>query len=200
MKVLIYVEGGGAQGSTKTNCRIAFTAFFQKVIPPGSFKVIASGSRSDAYKNFCTTLKTNRSDYIVLLVDSEERVTTGPWQHLAARKGDKWRRPANAHSDQAHLMVQAMESWFLADQNVLALYYGQGFLVNSLPVQSNIELIPKKTVFNALRHATKNTQKGKYHKTRHSFDLLEQIEPARVRTASPHAKRLLTVLARETSR
>jgi len=199
VKVLIYVEGGGERGGAVTNCRIAFTTFFSKVIPPRSFKVIASGSRSNAYKDFCATLKTNRSDYIVLLVDSEEKVTTGPWQHLATRKGDKWRRPANAHADQAHLMVQAMEAWFLADRQTLTAYYGQGFLVGSLPGQPDIELIPKKDVVIALRHASSKTQKGEYHKTRHGFDLLEQIDPQRVRTASHHADRLFAMLARETA-
>jgi len=198
VNVKIYVEGG-FQGSTKSDCRKAFRSFFEKVIAPGSFKVIASGSRSDAYKDFCAALKTNRGDYIILLVDSEAEVTAGAWQHLSDREDDKWHRPAGAHDEQAHLMVQAMEAWFLADRGILALYYGQGFLPGSLPGQPNIELVPKQAVFDALRHATRKTQKGEYHKTRHGFDLLEQIDPTRVRTASPHAKRLFTVLERETA-
>ena len=199
MSVRIYVEGG-FQGSAKSDCRRAFRSFFEKFIAPGSFKVIASGSRSDAYKDFCAALKTNRGDYVVLLVDSEGEVSAGAWQHLADREGDKWRRPAGTHDDQAHLMVQIMEAWFLANPDVLALYYGQGFLANSLPGQPNIELIPKQAVFDALRHATKKTKKGEYHKTRHGFDLLEQVDPTRVRTASLHAERLFAVLAREAAR
>jgi Domain of unknown function (DUF4276) len=199
VSVRIYVEGG-SQGTVKSDCRKAFRLFLEKVIAPGSFKVIASGSRNEAYKDFCAALKTNRRDYVVLLVDSEAEVMAGAWQHLGEREGDKWRRPASTHDDQAHLMVQVMEAWFLADPDVLAVYYGQGFLANSLPGQLNIELIPKQAVFDALRHATKKTQKGEYHKTRHGFDLLEQVEPGRVRAASHHAKRLFTVLAREAAR
>lgn len=199
MSVRIYVEGG-SQGSIKSDCRKAFRSFFEKVVAPGSFKVIASGSRGDAFKDFCAALKTNQSDYIVLLVDSEEAVTTDPWQHLSARKEDKWHRPAGAHDDQAHLMVQVMESWFLANPEILARYYGQEFLASSLPDQPNVELVPKQAVYDALRHATRKTQKGEYHETRHGFDLLEQIDPARVRAAAHHAERLFTVLARETAR
>ena len=96
-------------------------------------------------------------------------------------------------------MVQAMESWFLADKQALTDYYDQGFLVGSLPGQPNIELIAKQDVFRALQHASRNTQKGEYHKTRHGFDLLELIDPNRVRAASRHAERLLIVLQRETA-
>lgn len=95
-------------------------------------------------------------------------------------------------------MVQVMESWFLADRNVLSDYYGQGFLLGSLPGQPNIELISKKDVFSSLEIASKNTLKGKYHKTRHGFDLVERIDPNLVRAASPHANRLLAVLENKT--
>ena len=97
-------------------------------------------------------------------------------------------------------MVQVMEAWFLADRQVLAGYYGQGFTAGSLPGQPNIELISKQDVFRALRQASKNTKtKGEYHKTKHGFDLLELIDPNRVRAASVHAEHLLTVLQRETT-
>ena len=133
-------------------------------------------------------------NYVVLLVDSEEAVVGGPWQHLANRRGDRWRRPSGVTDDQAHLMVQVMESWFLADRQVLIDYYGQGFLANSLPGQTNIEQIPKRDVLQSLKHASRQTAKKEYHKTRHAFHLLEQIDPQRVRVASRHADRLFIVL------
>lgn len=197
MSLQIFVEGG-FQGSAKNGCRQAFRMFFEKVIPRGSFRVFASGSRGDAFKDFCLALKQNRPEYNVLLVDSEEAVVASPWQHLAARKGDEWRRPAGANDDQAHLMVQVMEAWFLADRGALEDYYGQGFLADSLPGQRNIELISKTDVFRALKHASKSTKtKGEYHKTRHGYDLLQLIDPSLLRVASAHAERLFTVLQRE---
>ncbi len=199
MRVRIFVEGG-FQGSTKTGCRQAFRTFFEKVIPHRSFSVIASGDRGAAFKDFCLALRQNPGDYNILLVDSEESVTAGSWQHLATRQGDEWRRPAGASDDHAHLMVQVMEAWFLADRRALADYYGQGFLAGSLPRQPNVELISKQDVFRALQHASRNTKtKGEYHKTRHGFDLLELIDPQLVRAASVHADRLLMVLQRETA-
>lgn len=193
MSLRIYVEGG-FQGSTKSACRNAFRLFFEKVIRPKSFSVIASGSRNAAFEDFRDALKRHPDDYVILLVDSEEPVRTTPWQHLRNRTGDGWNRPQRATEDQAHLMVQVMESWFLADKQALVDYYSQGFMAGALPGQANIELIAKQDVFNALQRASKKTKKGEYHKTRHGFDLLALVDPARVRAASPHAQRLLLEL------
>jgi hypothetical protein len=194
--VRIYVEGG-FEGS-KNNCRKAFRLFLEKVVKPGSFIVVASGDRSTAFKDFCTAVRQHPDDFVILLVDSEEEVQANAWQHLHSRQGDGWNRPNGVNDDQAHLMVQVMESWFLADHSTLANYYGQGFIRNSLPRQPNIEMVAKARVFEALQHATKPTQKGGYHKTRHAFDLLEQIDPALVRKASQHADRFFAILERET--
>jgi Domain of unknown function (DUF4276) len=197
VSVIIYVEGG-APGQTKAACRQAFRLFLEKVIPPGSFKVIASGDRASTFQDFCAALKKHPDDFVILLVDSEEAVAGSCWQHLRTRVGDEWHQPATAGEDQAHLMVRVMESWFLADRPALLAYYGQGFLINSLPGQPNVELISKQDVFRFLQHASKPTKKGEYHKTRHGFDLLEGIDPNRVRAASQHAARLFAVLTRET--
>jgi hypothetical protein len=197
--VRIYVEGG-FEGSTKTNCRKSFTVFLAKVVEPGSFKVIASGDRARAYKDFCTAIRQHPHDYIILLVDSEGAVSKAPWQHLKTRQADRWEQPIGADGDQAHLMVQVMEAWFLADRKAVSAYYGQGFLANSLPRRKNIEEIDREAVFEALDRATKNTKKGRYHKTRHGFELLELINPELIQTASLHAHKLFKLLRRKTSR
>jgi Domain of unknown function (DUF4276) len=197
--VRIYVEGGGPQASTKSACRQAFRLFFQKVVEAGSFKVIACGGRNEAFQDFRLALKQHSEDCVILLVDSEEAVTGEPWEHLTNRVGDNWQRPSAATNEQAQLMVQSMEAWFLADRPVLNAYYGQGFLGSSLPGQPNIENISKEDVLAALEHASKRTSKGAYHKTRHGFDLLELIDPNKVRLASSHAKRLFTVLSKATA-
>ncbi len=199
VSILIYVEGG-FQGSTKSACRQAFRIFLERVIPAGSFQVRASGSRSEAFQDFRTALKRHPSDFIILLVDSEESVSAKPWAHLRSRIGDEWVQPTGTSDDQAHLMVQVMESWFLSDRQTLIAYYGQGFRTASLPGQPNIELISKQDVFSALKHASKPTQKGTYHKTKHAFDILEKLDAALVRAASSHVNRLFTVLERETAR
>jgi Domain of unknown function (DUF4276) len=136
-------------------------------------------------------------DFIILLVDSEGPVDVpSSWDHLHARDG--WQRPANAIEDQAHLMVQCMEAWLLADREALIEFYGQGFLAGSLPGQPNIEQIQKASLTPAFRHASKQTTKGSYHKTRHAFALLALIDPNKLRVASVHAASLFDALVRRT--
>ena len=50
-------------------------------------------------------------------------------------------------------------------------------------------------VVRALENATRNTRtKGHYDKTRHGFELLASIDPAKVRQRSKHADRLCKTL------
>lgn len=197
MSIRIYVEGGGDHKTTHTACRQAFAQFFAKLIPSRARpRVISSGSRKASFDNFCAALNTHQGQLILLLVDSEDPVPpgTGPWVHLYTRDG--WDRPNGTTDDQAHLMVQCMEAWFLADKELLADYYKHGFLVNSLPAQTNVELVAKRDVLQALEHASMETQKGRYHKTKHGFDLLARIDPSKVKRASTHAARLCETVLR----
>jgi len=141
-------------------------------------------------------METPEGAFLMLLVDSEGPVADGTasWDHLHAR--DRWRRPDGADDDQAHLMVQCMESWFLADRAALTDYFGQGFLINSLPHRADVEGIPKADVERGLARATVRTRQGRYHKTRHGFHLLARIDPEQVRRASQHAHSLFEALER----
>jgi len=196
VKIHIYVEGGGDQNLTLTKCRRGFSQFLKKVLPSHCQpKIIACGSRMQAYNRFCTALVQYPDVFCILLVDSEAAVgdDRNAWTHLKMR--DNWDCPDSAIEENAHLMVQCMESWFLADRKTLAKFYGQGFNSNALPKQANIEKIPKTDVNQGLDAATRYTKtKGKYHKTRHGFDLLAQIDPRKVRDVSEFAENLCLVL------
>jgi hypothetical protein len=194
VKIHIYVEGGGDQNLTLTKCRRGFSQFFKKVTEHQP-KIIACGSRMQAYNRFCTALAQYPDVFCILLVDSEAPVidNMNVWRHLKLR--DNWDCPESATDENAHLMVQCMESWFLADKKTLATFYGQGFNPNALPKQANIEKIHKNDVNQGLDAATRQTKtKGKYHKTRHGFDLLAQIDPGKVCQASEFAETLCAVL------
>jgi len=114
--------------------------------------------------------------FVDLRIEEEDGVTI-PASRLREREGDSWPRPEGATDEQAHLMVQVMEAWFLADPDTLANFYRQGFLRNSLSPQKDIERLDKRRVFESLSHASNGTQKGSYHKTNHRFELLELIDP-----------------------
>jgi hypothetical protein len=190
----VFVEGGGPLAKTQTACRKAFRLFFEKVLGDRPKpRIVASGSRDEAYHDFCRSLENDPDTFPVLLVDSEDPVPAGKnaWTHLRDRE-KHW---TNAMPDgQVYLMVQCMEAWFLADIPAVEQYYGHEFKASALPGNPNIEQISKPDVMNGLHNATRATGKGPYHKTKHGFDILERIDAASVRQRSVHADALCTLL------
>ena len=200
MKVHIYVEGG-ARGDLSTRCRRGFKTLFDKAGLP-KLKILACGSRGEAYKDFCVALKRKEPDvFPLLLVDSEAIVSDidQPWEHLHQREGDHWSKPDGASNDHVHLMVQCMEAWFVTDRGALCVYFGGNFRESVLPARTDVEEIPKNGLFSSLKEATRNTTKGAYGKGRHSFELLALIDPSKVVDASPAAKRLVGFLEAKTA-
>ncbi len=188
-EVRIYVEGGGDSRDSKEALRRGFRQLFHNA--GVSVQVVACGRRDKAYKDWKLALDSHSDAVNLLLVDSEGPVTgdTTPWKHLRGT----WDLPLGTE-ERCHLMVQLMESWFLADPAALSAYYGQHFGVGGLPGRENVEEIPKSDVERSLKRATEKTQKGEYHKIRHAADLLGRIDPARVRKRAPHCERLFKTL------
>ena len=147
----------------KTACRKGFRTFVEKAGLTGSMPgIVACGSRRNAYEKF-ETAQAQKDKSALLLVDAEGPVTAkGAWQHLKERDG--WDRPQGAKDSHGHLMVQVMESWFLADREALEEFYGQGYRSNALPPEQNVEQIPKQDVFKGLDQAARNTGKRGYKK------------------------------------
>jgi hypothetical protein len=196
VSVRIYIEGGGDTSISKETLRIAFGRLFSKVFAAGfnSPKPITCGTRRHAFERFQSDLTRRINDHCILLVDSETMVTTqsSVWEHLSAR--DNWQKPASAMPEQAHLMVQCMESWFLADKDALDKYFGADFRLDSLPQNPNVEQISKSDVLQKLDHAAKPTTKAGYHKTRDGPKILEELDPRNVRKGSMHADRFFQTL------
>ena len=201
VNVRIYVEGGGDRGELKARCRQGFRSFFQKAHLEGRMpNVIACGSREITFDKFRSALtKATDNNFIVLLVDSETPVAqkTGPWLHLENR--DNWDKPAGAMDENAHLMVQCMEAWFLADKEALAGYFGDDFNMKSLPGRLEVEAISKSDIEAGLKAATRQCKKGQYDKGSHSFGILAELDPDKVTGASPQAKRFINTLLNKTS-
>ena len=159
-------------------------------------RVVACGSRQDAFDDFKTEFNKGKNT-VLLLVDAEAPVNAQatdpkPWQHLKDRDG--WDRPSQASDSQCHLMVQVMESWFLADITTLKSYFSQGFREASLPQNPSVEEVPKQDIERGLRQATRNTSKGAYSKGKHSFEILAELNPDNVKSKSPYAERFLSTL------
>jgi hypothetical protein len=196
--VKLLVEGGGNNNhELKTQCRKAFTKLLERAGFKGRLpRIVACGSRQAAYDHFCAMVG-DKNEATVLLVDAEAPVTgKSPWEHVALREGDKWQKPGAATDDQLHLMVQCMEAWFFADRAALKKYFDNGFNESPLPNHTvSIESISKVDLFDRLKRATKEAKtKGAYEKGAHSFKVLEHVDPALIRAASPWADRFFKTL------
>ncbi len=200
----IFVEGG-SKGALNSSCRRGFRALIQRALPTScqlSFDIVPCGSRTGAFRDFCTALANGETDAL-LLVDGEDVVTnpdsqTGltrdPWQHLATGSAPLRPRPAGATAAQVHLMAVSMETWLVADATRLAAYYGQGFQASALPPNAHLESVTKTTLDESLRRATRGTAKREYDKGKHSFDILATLDPAAIERRAPHAKRFFDFL------
>lgn len=205
--VKLYVEGGGETSALKAACREGFSTFLAKAGVDKKPRVVACGSRHDAYDSYCTAVR--NGEEAALLVDSEAPVaeenqqddspTWRPWTHLKQRQGDGWDKPDNTPETDCHLMVQCMESWLLCDRATLKTFFRQGFQENQLPAAENaIEGVAKAQVYDGLAKATKSCKtKAQYGKGEHSFKLLARIDPAKVMAASPWAKRFVDELKKK---
>jgi len=194
----LFVEGGGDNDALKTECRKGFRKFLEKAGLEGRTpRIIACGGRSRAYDQFRVAIDmAGDDDVFILLVDSEAPVAAPaesprPWGHVKNREGDGWDKPNGATDDDLHFMVECMESWFLADQQTLESFFGQGFRQGALPANPQVEKISKTDIYNGLKSATRDTQKGVYGKGAHSFKILAVIDPIKVREAAPYAARFL---------
>jgi len=191
------MEGGGQTSRTKGLLRQGMEVFLADI--KGACReqgwcwtLVCCGSRNEAYRHFRHAHAKMEGGIVVLLVDSETRVSgRTAAEHLAGRDG--WN--LQYVDDVVHLMVQTMETWIVADQDALTKYYGHGFRENVLPLHHpNLEDVNKSDIARALNRATEGTRKGRYKKIGHARDLLQHIDPTTVRQRCPHCDRLFETL------
>lgn len=201
-KLFVYVEGGGKGKDLPIRCQEGFHKFIAAAGVQNKPRVVACGTRRNAYDRYCTAIQNNQA--ALLLVDSEapvhehhqpsREVPNGwkPWAHLL--QCDGWKQPPNSEDEHCHLMVQMMEHWFLADPEALSVVFKDGFNENALPKTRPLEAISKDDLTKGLNKAIKGTAAKEYDKGRHSFDVLGKTNPIKVTAASPWAKRFIDVL------
>ncbi len=193
VRVRVFIEGGGTASDQ------VFTEGWRKFFVAAGLlgrmpRVVRGEGREQTFDKFKTALQRRRPNELpILLVDSEGPVVAGhsAWQHL--RNRDNWKQPTGAADDSAYLMVQVMETWFLADRDALRGFFGPQLNETHFREWPNLEDVHKDTAVNALERATSNCQKP-YGKGRVSFELLGEIDPQRVAEACPHADKLLNYL------
>ncbi len=191
----IYIEGGGEGEFLDTLFRQAWTRFFNEAGLSGRMpRVVRGQGRNNTFDAFRLAVANPKKDELpLLLVDSEDAVATGHsvWTHLKVRDG--WDRPLPASDDQAFLMVQVMETWFLADRDAVVRFFGPKFIGRHIHSWPNLEAVPKKTILGALELATAGCTKpyDTNNKGRVSFELLRKLDPSKVEASCPSARALL---------
>lgn len=190
----LYVEGGGDKNpSLAAECRKAFSKLLEKAGVEKRPRIIACGGRKSAYDQFCGAVREDRSD-AWLLVDAEEPAPSGPfapWAHVKERSGDDWDRPEGVSDEQLQLMNVVMETWLLADRAALRKIFGPRLdEAKLLPEDRSLEAKDKDKVYAALEAATKPTPAGGYGKGAHSFKVLAEVSPQKLRVL-PWAERFL---------
>lgn len=193
----VYVEGGGTSDANR-RLRKAFRLLIdeEQGKPCPNIRIIASGDRISAIRDFKRSITSNPAgDRSILLVDSDGAVPVHEdgWTYLANQPGCE--KPVNASTDSAHLMIEIMESWIISDLESLRAYYSNGFRPNRIPSNPDVELIPKADVLSGLYDATRETSKGKYHKVRHGFDLIELLDPTVLKGRAARARQFFEYLA-----
>jgi Domain of unknown function (DUF4276) len=194
MEIAIYAEGGGDTADQKSQIRQGLDTLLASVKSKARerkvrWRTVPAGGRDQAYSAFLNALQINPEVINVLLVDSETQVMLGAatdaairTAHLAQLGG--WNL-SGANPQSIHLMVRCMETWIVADPDALAEFYGQRFARNALPTRANLEEEPKQDIYDKLKRATRDTQKGEYGKIKDAGPLLQKINPSKVEGRCP---------------
>jgi hypothetical protein len=178
----IYIEGGGDSKELHARCREGFRRLFERCGFSGRMpRLVACGGRSATFDDFKIAQQSSgKSDYIAMLIDSEDVMSDidKTWEHLKRR--DNWDRPHDAGDDQVLLMVTCMETWIIADRGSLQGHYGANLQKNALPPTADLQSKDRHFIQDALVHATRNC-KNAYRKGKRSFEVVGKLNPAELR-------------------
>ncbi|MBZ5606974.1 MAG: DUF4276 family protein [Acidobacteriia bacterium] len=189
MEIRIYFEGN------KT-LRTGFRQFFRglEAAARQARSTIEFIAAKDGVSGYRKAIRSHPTSWNLLLKDSEQPMPLSPVQ-LCERLGID-----SARVNDVFWMVELMESWFLADPEALAAYYGQGFSTSAIGATQDVEQIPKAEVLNRLRQAISNTKKRKYDKIGHAPHLLERLSAGRVKERARHCRTLFETISRRLER
>lgn len=192
--IMIFVEGGGETNADgRGELRVAFDTLIgaQKEAARKKrmkWKTVFCGGRSETADEFAKALKRKDADFIVLVVDAEDEVSSATpshptpaerVKHLETRDG--WAKQLKrATAENVHLMTRCMEAWVFADGEKVAEFYDKDFKASALPKRKVLDEEPKQSLYSAIEKATQDTTKGTYGKVKHASALLRIVRPGKV--------------------
>lgn len=200
MNTYIYIEGG-ARGAASKDLNIRCQEAFHKLLDRMGFKgrqprLVACGGRSAVYDRFVIEHSQNVAGYVAMWIDSEEPMANpeAAWEHLrSVTTVPSWARPQGADDDQVLLMTTCMETWIVADRDVLGVHYRHALQESALPPLVDMEERGRQDVQNMLEHATRHCSKA-YAKGRRSFEVFAKLTPAVLERHLPSFVRVRRIL------
>ncbi len=160
------------------------------------FKLISGGSNVETVKDFIRSCRLHPSDLNILLIDSEGPVPSTAGFIRTLRSRDFWDANATCDDGQLNFMVQAMESWFIADPQALIERFGHRFDVKQLPNPQNAESIPPARLTDSIKRGLRSSgAKRRYDKVSDGAKLLELVDESRVSRNCAHFRRLRDFLS-----
>ena len=169
--VTVYLEGAEKKNKQLVNdCRKGFSELFgmrHAIFVP-------CGGRKQAFDDFAIAFQNPDGTWPILLVDSEDEVAeTSKIDHL--RKRDGWRFPEGVEERQVQLMTTCMESWLIYERKGLKTFYGSCLQENGLPSKFEMETRHRHTVFDILRHVTRDCVRDKVYGKGIAFQILALV-------------------------
>lgn len=202
-EIHIYIEGGARNQDRAASqaLRRGFSMFLTKLcseIRTNNIKLhpVIVGSTELTCKIFTQKTENSPEKFFILLVDSDAFVDRSENSKTFLQNNPKLVKYnlRNIEENQCHLMVQVMETWFLADVESLKKHFGKDFKKNKLRKTENVEEISKDDVLNSIEEATKTRKTGGYHKLNDGAKLLEKINPQEVIKNAPHCEKLFQAI------
>jgi len=203
VSAFIYLEGG-ASGPNSKELDIRCREGFRKLLENCGFgeqrrmpRLIASGGRDAVFDDF-STAQTNKGadEYLAMWIDSEEGMANinAAWNHLQnVTTVPKWVRPAGVTDDQVLFMTTCMETWIVADRQMLDVHYGSDLQESALPPLDNLEQRSRHDIQDSLAHATRDCTNA-YKKGKRSFALLGKLSPETLQLYLPSFVRARQIL------
>ncbi len=187
MKIVVFVEGtAGDRGAL----RRTFQEFFTRAgIPDGTIEIRPTGDgprTHKAFERYCNGSNSAQSAFLLIDSEREKAQNTANWRF--AQENSNLQKPTSASEESLGLMVQCMETWFLADRDSAIAYFrlpGDG---RPLPRHANPESVPKLEVLSAFDSASRRVRNRRYQKGDDALALLAMAQPTKIAAKCPHAR------------
>jgi len=196
----IYLEGGASGAGSKylnTRCQEAFHKLLDRMGFTGRKpRLVACGGRSSVYDRFVIQHSQDAVGYVAMWIDSEEPMANpdAAWEHLrTVTTVPQLAQPERAEDNQVLFMTTCMETWIVADRDVLCDHYGKELQESALPPLVGLEGRGRHDVQYMLEHATRTCTNG-YEKGKRAFEILSKLTPAVLEQHLPSFVRVRRIL------